>query len=109
MATNRNIALCVVFSFLTFGIYGIYWFVKMTDELNSHAQTKTAGGGTAFVYSILTCGIYSFYWYYMQGKKVDEINGNPNGNTGLVYVILAIFGLGIVSYCMMQSEINKIA
>ena len=109
MATNRNIALCIIFSFLTCGIYGLYWFVKLTDELNSNAQTKTAGGGTALVYTIITFGIYGFYWFYMQGKKVDEINGNPNGSTGLVYIILALLGLGIIPYCLMQSEINKIA
>ena len=44
MATNRNIALCIIFSLLTCGIYGLYWFVKLTDELNYNAQTKTAGG-----------------------------------------------------------------
>lgn len=109
MATNRSIPLCIIFSLLTFGIYGIYWFVKLTDELNSHASTKTAGGGTAFVFSILTCGIYSLYWYVKQGKKVDEINGNPGGNTGILYVILACLGLGIIPYCLMQSELNKIA
>ena len=109
MATNRNIALCIIFSLLTCGIYGLYWFVKLTDELNYNAQTKTAGGGTALVYTIITFGIYGFYWFYMQGKKVDEINGNANGSTGMVYIILAIFGLGIIPYCLMQNEINKIA
>ena len=48
MATNRNIALCIIFSLLTCGIYGLYWFVKLTDELNYNAQTKTAGGGNSF-------------------------------------------------------------
>ena len=109
MATNRNIALCIIFSILTCGIYALYWFVKLTDELNYNAQTKTAGGGTALVYTIITFGIYGFYWFYMQGKKVDEINGNTNGSTGMVYIILAIFGLGIIPYCLMQNEINKIA
>ena len=34
MATKRNIALCIIFSLLTCGIYALYWFVKLTDELN---------------------------------------------------------------------------
>lgn len=68
MATNRNIVLCIIFSLITSGIYLLYWFIKLTDELNSCASTKTAGGGTALVYSLLTCGIYTFYWMYKIGR-----------------------------------------
>lgn len=109
MATNRSIPLCIIFSLLTFGIYGLYWFVKLTDELNSNASTKTAGGGTALVFTILTGGIYGIYWYYKQGQKVDEISGNTGGNTGILYLILGLIGLGIIPYCLMQSELNRIA
>lgn len=31
---NRNIALCIIFSIITFGIYGIYWFICLTNEMN---------------------------------------------------------------------------
>lgn len=109
MATNRSIPLCIIFSLITGGIYSIFWFIKLTDELNSCASTKTAGGGTAFVYSLLTLGIYTFYWMYKQGQKVDEISGNPGGNTGILYVILTCIGLAIIPYCLMQSELNRIA
>lgn len=109
MATNRSIPLCIIFSFLTCGIYTIYWFIKMTDELNANASIKTAGGGTALVFTILTCGIYAYYWAYKQGQKVDEINGNNGGNTGILYLILTFLGLGIIPYCLMQSELNRIA
>lgn len=109
MATNRSIPLCIIFWLITGGIYGIFWFIKLTDELNANASTKTAGGGTAFVYSILTLGIYTFYWMYKQGQKVDEINGNIGGNTGILYIILTCIGLGIIPYCLMQSELNRIA
>ena len=54
MATNRNIALCIVFSIITCGIYGIYWFIKITDETNSLvSENQTASGGLAFLYSLL--------------------------------------------------------
>ncbi|MGN0638851.1 MAG: DUF4234 domain-containing protein [Huintestinicola sp.] len=109
MATRRSIPLCIIFSLLTCGIYGLYWFIKLTDELNSNASTKTAGGGTAFVFTLLTCGIYSYYWMYKQGQKVDEINGNRGGSTGILYLILSFLGLGIIPYCLMQSELNRIA
>ena len=38
--------------------------------------------------------------------ETDQIKG-VNGSSGILYLILGIFGLGIVSYCLMQDTINK--
>lgn len=35
---QRNIGLCIVLSIVTCGIYGIYWFIKLTDEVNVLAR-----------------------------------------------------------------------
>ena len=32
---ERNIALCIIFSIITCGIYGIYWYINMVDDLNA--------------------------------------------------------------------------
>lgn len=113
MVQQRNIALCIVFSIITCGIYGIYWYVKLTDEANSVAtQNQTASGGMAFLFTLITCGIYSWYWMYKQGAKIDEAKaarGQASSNTGILYLILAILGLGIVSYALIQNELNNLA
>lgn len=31
---KRNIALSIIFTLITCGIYGLYWFVCLTDETN---------------------------------------------------------------------------
>lgn len=62
--------------------------------------------------TLVTCGIYGFYWAYKQGEKIDFIKTErniPSNNTGVLYLILQIFGLGIVAYALMQSEINQLA
>lgn len=96
---NRNIALCIIFSIITFGIYGIYWFICLTNEMNMATPDDTyqTSGGMAFLFSLLTCGIYSFYWNYRMGQKIDNAD---------LFLILSIFGLGIVNYCIAQSFIN---
>lgn len=113
MVQQRNIALCIVFSIITCGLYMVYWFVKMTDEANTvSTQNQTASGGMAFLFSLITCGIYTWYWMYKQGAKIDEAKMNrgiSSSNTGILYLILSIVGLGIVSYALMQSELNKLA
>jgi len=40
---NRNVIAVVLLPFVTFGIYGIYWFVKTKGELNQNgADIPTA-------------------------------------------------------------------
>ena len=59
------------------------------------------------LFDILTCGIYSLYWMYKMGERTDIMKGEPNGTTNVLYLILSFFGLGIVSLCLMQDNINK--
>ena len=84
MVKQRNIALCVIFSIITFGIYGIYWFICLTNDANELApEEATASGGMAILFTIITCGIYSIYWVYKQGKKIDAAKGG-DGNTAIL-------------------------
>ena len=70
---NKDIAMCVILSIITCGIYGIYWFIRLTDESNSVSDLeRTTNGGTAFLLTLVTCGIYSIYWNYKLGKKLYE-------------------------------------
>ena len=62
------------------------------------------------LFSILTCGIYLVYWSYKMGKnleKAGQIHGIPINDNSTLYLILCIFGFGIINYCIMQNDINK--
>lgn len=114
MIKERNIALCIVLTIVTCGIYGIYWFICMVDELNAAAGEQEATSGiVVFLLGLVTCSIYLFYWYFKAGEKVSrakEMRAMPSdSNTGILYLLLAIFGLSIVNYCLIQSELNKFA
>ena len=64
------------------------------------------------ILSIVTCGIYGFFWAYKMGEKIDIIktnNGGVAGNSSLMFLLLQIFGLGIINYCIMQTELNNVA
>ena len=106
--SRRNIALCVIFSLLTFGIYGLFWMAKENDDINLlSGEVNATGGGMVVLLSIVTCGIYALYWYYKMGERTDRIKGSQEGSTGLIYLLLAIFGLSIVSVCLIQDTINR--
>lgn len=110
---KRDLAMTIILSIVTCGIYGLVWFFGMVEDLNTAApdpDDKTAG--TILLLSIVTCGIYSWIWLYKTGDKVDRIrqmNGELPSNSGLIYLLCAIFGLSIVSYALIQTELNKVA
>lgn len=112
MIQKREIAVAIILSIITCGIYGIYWFIKLNDEINQlNGDTNDTTGGMAFLFSLITCGIYAIYWMYKMGDKLDKIaqnHGMPTSSRGIVYLVLSIFGLGIVSYALMQDTINKV-
>ena len=69
-------------------------------------------GGKAFLFTLITCGIYGFYWAYLMGKAMMQAkskNGLPADDNSMLYIILQIFGLGIVNYCLIQNDLNSIA
>ena len=113
MIERRNIAVCIVLTLVTCGIYGIYWIVCLTNDVNTvSGDVNGTSGGMVVLLTIVTCGIYGIYWTYKQGEKLDFTKNNrgiPSSNSGVLYLILQIFGFGIIAYALMQNELNKLA
>lgn len=113
MIQKRDIALAVILSIVTCGIYGIYWFVVLTDDVKKASNdTNFQSGGVAFLLTLITCGIYGIYWAYKMGELMKEAQTNkglPVKDNAVLYLILQLFGFGIVNYALIQSDLNAIA
>lgn len=108
---ERNIVMCIILSLVTCGIYGLYWFVCLTEDTNAAANEEGTSGVMALVFTLITCGIYGLYWAYKCGEKLDKAKtdrGMSASNGGVLYLILYIFG-GIIAYALIQNELNKLA
>lgn len=103
---ERNIVLAIIFSILTCGIYSIYWMVKLNDELLELSNEKGNSGVTVILLTLITCGIYGIYWHYKMGDCVNKIKGN--GSNDIIFLVLALFGFGIVNYVIAQDAINNV-
>lgn len=111
MVKERSVVLCIILSIITCGLYGIYWFISLTNDVNYISGEEGTSGGLAFLLTIITCSIYGFYWAYKMGEKLDtakQKKGIPAGNGGILYLILFIFG-GFIAYAVIQHEVNKLA
>ena len=110
---KREVVMAIILSIVTCGIYGLIWFFGLVSDLNTAVpEPNDKDPGMVLLLSIVTCGIYSWIWLYNSGEKVDKLrqmNGEMPSNSSTTYLILAILGLGIVDYYLIQSELNKVA
>ena len=110
---QRDLAKAIILTIITCGIYGIYWMICINED------TKTVSGDTSFptsgmliLLTIVTCGIYSLYWLYRIGqalKSAQVANGLEAKDNSVLYLVLELFGFGIVAYALIQNDLNAIA
>lgn len=97
MIQKRSLALTIVFSIITFGIYYYYWVYKMAKDVNAICEgdgNSTSGLLKFILLSIITLGIYALFWMYAlgdrlrdNGKKYD-LNIQEGGSTVILWMIL---------------------
>lgn len=108
---NRSIAISILLSIVTLGIYGIYWMYKLNDEVAAEAgKPPIISGGLLILLSIVTFGIYLLYWCYKQGEFIDQIqvnHGQMASNQAVLYLLLGLLTGGIITCALLQNEMNK--
>ena len=86
LKTDRSLVKYILLSLVTFGIYGIYMFSKISTDINTIA-TRYDGKKTkhyclvTFVFSWLTCGIYPLVW----GHGISNRIGAELNRRGIAY------------------------
>ncbi len=99
MVKHRNIFLVYLFSIITIGIYGIYWFVSTKNEINNlGAKIPTAW--------LLIVPIANIYWEYKYCEGFAQ-KVKKDDNTVLWFILF--FLVGIIMPAIVQSELNKLA
>lgn len=117
MVKEKSIAVCIILSLVTCGIYDLIWIIALADDINTASldtenNEKKTSGGLVLLFSILTCGIYYLYWLYKSGDRLDIVRESFNrsiGNLGILYLILGLFGFGLISQALIQNELNEYA
>ena len=112
MVKERNFVVGIILSIITCGIYYIYWFITLTDDVRVVNKNSSLSGVKSFLFTIITCGIYGYYWAYKMGKtlvKAKEKNNLPAEDNSVLYLILQLLGFGIINYALMQNDLNQIA
>jgi hypothetical protein len=89
----------LIFSIITFGIYGLYWYVKTKLEMNaSGAEIPTAW--------LIIIPIISIWWTWKFCEGVDQVTGGKM-NAPIAFILL--FLVGTIGAAIIQSSLNKVA
>ena len=108
---ERNIVVYLLLTLITCGIFGIYWMVVILKDIAT-TSGEDINPWMVILLSIITCGIYGIYFSYQMGKYMVKAGENYNvkiEDNSILYLILTIFGFGIVTYCLVQNDSNTIA
>ncbi|TLG77414.1 DUF4234 domain-containing protein [Culicoidibacter larvae] len=109
---KKSIAAVIILSIVTCGIYYFIWMASTTNQLKMYNEDYNGtSGGMVVLLSIITCGIYGMYWWYQIAKKVtlaQQKAGMPTNDNSILYLILAIFGFGIIGSAILQSDLNNL-
>ncbi|MCL4510261.1 MAG: DUF4234 domain-containing protein [Bacteroidetes bacterium] len=83
---------------ITFGIYGLVWYVKTKNEMNSlGANLPTAW--------LLIIPLANIYWLWVYGTGVEKVT---NGAHSALGNFLLRFFLGPIGMAITQNEFNKV-
>ena len=113
---RRSVALVIIFSLITCGIYFLYWFYVTTNELKTVTGREELSPGVDLILNIVTCGIWSFYGEYRNAQiihaKMLDLHAVHEDKATLI-LILNLAGLivgvtGIVAMGILQDDLNNL-
>lgn len=105
---RRNIALCIILSIITCGIYGIVWAYQIVDD--THRLSRNEASPMAETLLIAFIPFYSLYWMYKNCKQMYENSNKIGGNiqdNSIVCMLFSLFGLTVIALATIQNEFNK--
>jgi len=108
---NRSMAICLLLSILSLGLFNIYWAYTVTYEVKEVLDEENLNPIVEAFGAILTLGLYLVYWVYKYEKyivKISKEEGIPCKDYGLILSLLSAFFLFPISMIIMQKQLNNI-
>lgn len=110
MCRQRSVLMVLLLSIVTCGIYSFFWVYSTRQEMNAYLNDNSKSPELNTILAIL-CSIYwlfIMYDYSSDITKMQQKAGLPVKDLALLNLLLSIFGFGIVSILIMQSQLNEI-
>ncbi len=96
---KRSLAKVILLTLITFGIYGIYWFYKTKEEINSL-------GAKIPSFVLYFIPIANIYWLYKYSEGFAKYVKKDN-NTAIWFLVFWLVPLA--AQIIVQDKLNKLA
>ena len=103
----RNIALDLVLTLITFGLFSLRVNYCQMRTLNHMLKEEKYSFLIWILLTMITFGLYHIYHEYRKSMDISKILNEPHSNEPILSVILTIFGFWIVADAIQQSRINQ--
>ena len=117
---NRNFVIYLILTFLTGGLYMIYFWWGFIKDMNliCGEEGESPNSILVLIFSVITCGIYYFYWMYKHSERIKNTATHYNvrikqsSESILLWAIVGTifaFGFGILlGQYFMINNFNKL-
>jgi hypothetical protein len=96
---RRSVVAVLLLPLITFGIYGLVWFVKTKNEMkNQGADIPTAW--------LLIVPLANIWWMWKYSGGVEKVTG---AKTSQAIAFILLFLLGSIGAAILQDSYNKLA
>jgi len=105
---KNSIGMSIALSFLTFGIYAIFWLYEIISEVELLLNENTKEVRKEFFLCVLI-PFYIVFWFYSKERMfftMRESKFRTKDNSTL-YLILSLFGLSILVFALIQFDLNQ--
>lgn len=96
---HRSPVAVLLLPLITFGIYGIVWFVKTKNEMNA----KGSDIPTAW---LIIIPFVNLWWMWKYSEGVDK---TTSSQLSTVISFILLFLLGSIGMAIIQNEFNKLS
>ncbi|MBQ8171569.1 MAG: DUF4234 domain-containing protein [Oscillospiraceae bacterium] len=111
MLKNRNVALVVVFTIISFGIYGIYWNWVTLKALDEEGQSSQIPSIATFLLCLFVGSVGYALFGYTADANMNAIRakkGLPAADNKILWLVLGLL-VPIVFVILLQLAINEVA
>ena len=117
---NRNFVIYLILTFLTGGLYMIYFWWGFIKDMNliCGEEGESPNSILVLIFSVITCGIYYFYWMYKHSERIKNtaprynVRIKQSSESILLWAIVGTifaFGFGILlGQYFMINNFNKL-
>lgn len=110
MYRQRSVIMVLLLSVITCGIYLFFWVYSTRQEMNAYLNDNSKSPELNTILAIL-CGVYWFFIMYDYSNDITKMQQKaalPVKDMAIVNLLLSIFGFGLVSILIMQSQLNEV-